>query len=170
MLFLLSYKLTSEVVVMARSKWETNVQPKLQLIKNWARDGLIDKQIAKNCEVAYSTFNLYKTKYSELSESLKESKEIADYEVENAMFKAATGYEYYEETLELVDGVMTVTKRVLKHQPPNATLNIFWNKNRNSKKWRDQQHVNHGGGVVSKVVDYSHLSDDELDKELSRYD
>lgn len=154
---------------MAKSKWYTHVEPKLQLIKNWARDGLIDKQIAKNLDVGYSTFNLYKSKHLELLEALKESKEIADYEVENAMFKAAIGYDYYEEVQDLVGGVWVTTKRQLKHQPPNATLNIFWNKNRNSKKWRDQQHLNHGGGVVSKVVDYSHLSEEELNKEINRY-
>ncbi|WP_240415013.1 transposase [Paenibacillus periandrae] len=154
---------------MAKSKWEINVKPKLDLIKSWAQSGLIDRQIAKNLNIAYSTFNLYKDKYSELSEALKKSKEEADYEVTNSLNRAANGFEYFEETQELINGEWQVTKRTKKVQPPNVTAAIFWLKNRDPKNWRDKQHINHSGGVVSTVVDYSHLSDEELEKELESY-
>ncbi|MEF3309500.1 transposase [Paenibacillus sp. GYB004] len=167
---------------MARNKWETHVLPKLELIRNWARSGLIEKQIAKNLDIAYSTFNLYKEKYPELLESLKVSKEEADYEVVNSLYRRANGYEYDETTYEPQvdadgnpilneDGTprLAVTKVVRKQVAPDTTAQIFWLKNRDPKNWRDRQHINHSGGVVSKVVDYSHLSDEELDKELERY-
>ena len=61
-------------------------------LRGWARDGLIDEQIANNCGVAYSTFRVYKNQYPELAAALAKGKEVADYEVENALFKRATGY------------------------------------------------------------------------------
>lgn len=155
---------------MAKSKYFTNVEPKLDLIKNWARSGLIESQIAKNLGVAYSTFRTYRDKYPALSAALKESKEVADYQVINALFEAAKGFEYWEETYEKDGEQDKLTRRIKKVQPPNVAAAIFWLKNRDPKNWRDKQHINHSGGVVSKVVDYSHLSDDELEKELSRYD
>lgn len=153
-----------------KGKYASYVEPKLKLISNWARSGLIDKQIAKNLGIADSTFREYKKMYPALSAALKESKEEADYEVVNALFRSATGYEYDEETKELVKGRWKTTKKVTKHEKPNPTAAIFWLKNRDSKNWRDRQHINHSGGVVSKVVDYSYMSEEELEKELKRYE
>jgi len=67
------------------------VLPRLLEIEAWARDGLIDEDIAHNLGVAYSTFCEYK-KRPELSEALKKSKAVADIIVENALFKKACGY------------------------------------------------------------------------------
>lgn len=47
-------------------------------IEEWARDGLINEQIAKNLGVAYSTFREYKNKHSALSAALKKRKEVVD--------------------------------------------------------------------------------------------
>ncbi len=103
---------------MAKSKYETHVKPKLQLVEGWARDGLTDEQIAHNLGVAYSTFREYKKKYSALSAALKKGKEIVDYEVENALLKRALGYKYDEVTIEEFDDgsvkTKTVTKEALK--------------------------------------------------------
>lgn len=122
---------------MAKSKYFTHVEPKLILVEGWARDGLTDEQIAKNLNVAVSTFNEYKKKYPEFSESLKRGKEIVDYEVENALLKRALGYEYEEITYEHGEE----TKRVRKQVSPDTTAQIFWLKNRKSEQWRDKQVV-----------------------------
>lgn len=86
---------------------------KLILLEGWARDGLTDKQIAKNIGIAESTLNEWKKKYSEFSKSLKKGKEVIDFEVENALLKNA-----------------------LKG---DTTAQIFWLKNRKSKQWRDSR-------------------------------
>lgn len=169
-----------------KSKYHSHVLPKLILVEAWARDGLRQDQIAKNLGITASTLYEYKKKHSELSEALKKGQEIVDIEVENSLLKRARGYRYDEitreavpyKTIREVDGQeveeteyrLTVTKIVTKEVQPDTTAQIFWLKNRKPKIWRDQQHINHGGGVVSKVVDYSHLSDEELEKELERYD
>lgn len=85
-----------------RGKYYTHVEPKLLLVEAWARDGTIDRDIAKKLGVAYSTFREYVKQHSALSAVLKRGKEVADVEVENALFNRALGYEYTERKLEPV--------------------------------------------------------------------
>jgi hypothetical protein len=105
----------------------------LLLLEGWARRGLTDEQIAKNCRVKAATLYNWKKKYFEIFEALKKGKDIVDIEVENALYKRAVGYEYEESKLE--DGVRTETK---KHMPPDVTAGIFWLKNRMPELWRDR--------------------------------
>ncbi len=99
---------------MAKSKWE-QVKDKLTLVEGWARDGLTNEQIAENLGVSKTTFYKMLKEHSELSELLKKSKEVVDYEVENALLQSA-----------------------LKG---NVTAQIFWLKNRKPKEWRERQEV-----------------------------
>lgn len=142
---------------MAKSKYLTHVEPKLKLIEGWARDGLTDEQIAKNLNIAYSTFKEYKNKYPAFSATLKRGKEIVDYEVENALLKRALGYEYDEITYENGEEVKRVTKQVA----PDTTAQIFWLKNRKPDKWRDKKDVEHSGEINNP---YAELTTEELKK------
>ena len=103
-------------------------------IQGWARDGLIDEQIAHNMGITTKTLYEWKNKYSEISEALKKGKEVIDRQVENALLKRALGYVYDETTYE--DGVET--KRVKKEVAPDTTAQIFWLKNRKPAEWRDK--------------------------------
>lgn len=131
---------------MAKSKWD-DVKEKLILVEGWARDGLTDEQIANNLGISIQTFYTYKKDHVEFSESLKRGKEVADYEVENALFKRATGYKYIETTKERnAKGQLVVTKEVTKEVAPDSTAMIFWLKNRKPKQWRDKQQTENEDG------------------------
>nr|DAF13719.1 MAG TPA: terminase small subunit [Caudoviricetes sp.] len=106
-------------------------------IEGWAKDGLIDEQIAKNMGVAYSTFKDWKKRFPDLSAVLKRSKEVVDREVENALFESAKGFVYEEETVTNTGEVVTVKK----YSKPNVTAQIFWLKNRKRNEWRDKQEI-----------------------------
>lgn len=106
-------------------------------IEGWAKDGLIDEQIAKNMGVAYSTFKDWKKRFPDLSDVLKRSKEVVDREVENALFESAKGFVYEEETVTNTGEVVTVKK----YSKPNVTAQIFWLKNRKRNEWRDKQEI-----------------------------
>lgn len=106
-------------------------------IKGWARDGLTDKEIATQCGVAPSTFNEWKKKFPELSESLKEGKDVPDRKVENALYNSAIGYYYFEEQVTNTGEVVEVRR----YSKPNTTAQIFWLKNRKPDGWRDKQEV-----------------------------
>ena len=109
----------------------------LILVEGWARDGLIDEQIAKNMNVAYSTFREWKKKFPTLSAALKQGKEVSDRHVENALFKTATGYYYHEETVTNAGEIVTIKK----YSKPNTTAQIFWLKNRKTE-WTDRVDIN----------------------------
>lgn len=132
-------------------------------IEGWARDGLIDKQIAENIGVAYSTFREWVKKFPALSAALKKGKEVVDRQVENALFKSAVGYEYTEITKELTDSGMKVTKRVTKQVAPNPTSAIFWLKNRKPDEWRDKKETQ-VSGEMSVNNPFAGLSEKELRK------
>ncbi|MCM1130097.1 MAG: helix-turn-helix domain-containing protein [Roseburia sp.] len=84
----------------------------LALLRGWARDGLTDDEIAHNMGISRSTLYEWKKKYSDLSDTLKEGKDSADYEIENALFNSA--------------------------KSGNVTAMIFWLKNRKPSKWRER--------------------------------
>ena len=92
-------------------------------IRGWCLDGLIDKQIYKNMGISRTTFYKWKSENSEFADLLKRGKEIADREVENALFKSATGF------IGPAD----------KYYPPNTTAQIFWLKNRKKDDWKDKR-------------------------------
>jgi len=83
-----------------KSNYYKLVEPKLEMIKNWCRDGDIEETICEKLGVGVSTFGRYKLDYKELRDALKEGKETIDYEVENALLKRALGYSYVETTRE----------------------------------------------------------------------
>lgn len=111
-------------------------------IQGWARDGLVDAQIAGNIGVAVQTLYEWCRRFPSISEALKKGKAPVDIEVENALLKRALGYEY-EETVTEIEEVNGKPKKhirkVMKHMPPDATAMIFWLKNRRPDRWRDKQ-------------------------------
>lgn len=126
---------------MAKGKYQRWLEPDgLTLLEGWARDGLTDEQIAKNCGCNAGTLYEWKKKYPEISEALKKGKEVVDYEVENALLQSAR------------DG--------------NTTAQIFWLKNRRPDKWRDKQlEVNSTGDQEALSSLYDVLEEPDEDHE-----
>ena len=142
----------------------------LTLIEGWAREGLSDEQISHNMGIVPKTLYEWMNKYSDISKSVKKGKEVADFEVENALYKSAMGYEYEEVKQYIKDmGNGKQEKRIektMKHIAPNTTAQIFWLKNRKRDKWNDRQHIEHGGSISiedkSGVID-KYLSEEDED-------
>ena len=127
---------------MAKGKYEywLSDEGKLRLAA-WARDGLTDDDIAANMGISRSTLAAWKKKYQDISDTLKEGKDVADIRVENALYKKAVGGVYTEVTEERIKGVLVVTKRITKEIPGDTTAQIFWLKNRKPDIWKDKQNV-----------------------------
>jgi ACT domain-containing protein len=143
------------VITIAKSKYETDVLPRLVEIEAWKRDGLTDEQIFKNLGISKDTFYKYKDKYADFSDALKKGKEVADIEVENALFKRAVGYKYKEVIKEVkeIDGKKsTYVKEVIKEMPGDVAAQIFWLKNRKSSKWKDKQDIDIEDNNVSITI------------------
>ena len=147
---------------MAKGKYKHWLEPEsLILVEGWARSGLTNKEIAKNIGISEKTLYEWIEKYPQFGEALKKNKEIADYIVENALFKKATGYEYKEKIAEIIRDPRTGEilkqhiREVTKHQPPDTLAIIFFLKNRKPKEWRDKRYVyddvDHQGGGPSAM-------------------
>lgn len=109
----------------------------LLLIEGWARDGLTEEQIAHNMGIRRETLIQWKKRYDNISNALKSGKEVVDRQVENALFKTATGFYYDEETVTNQGEVVTVRK----YSKPNTTAQIYWLKNRKRDVWTDKQEL-----------------------------
>ena len=151
---------------MAKGKFEYWLTEEgLLRIGAWARDGLTDEQIAHNIGIARQTLNEWKNRFPSISDTLKKNKEVADVQVENALFKRAIGFEYTEEKtiVSAKDGVRTET--TIKQVVPDTTAAIFWLKNRKPDVWRDRKDIVIEGTINT---DTSQLSDSELDEQINK--
>lgn len=119
------------------------IEKNLEQIEEWAANGLTIKQIADNLGVSRSTLHKYKSQCKKISDTVKKGREEAVLTLENAMFRAATGYnyvttepvktkhiEYNPETgKKLREWEEVVEVEVVEHVPANATAGIFLLKN-----------------------------------------
>lgn len=131
---------------MAKPKYEEWLTDDgLLRISGWARDGLTYQQIADNMHINVTTLRDWRKAYPSIDSALKESADIADRHVENALYKRALGYTYDEVTQELHYNKETgeeqfvETRRVTKQVLPDVTAQIYWLKNRKPKDWRDKR-------------------------------
>lgn len=127
---------------MAKLKYDKRNFP--LLAEGWARQGLSDKQIAKNLKISVETFYQYVKKYPEFSEALKKGKEPVDVSVENSLLKKAIGYEVEETITEMKireDGseYPSVIRKMKKHIQPDTGAIAFWLKNRRPDLWRENK-------------------------------
>ena len=125
---------------MAKGKWD-DVKARFHDIEMWLKQGLAEYQIFKNLRVGKTTWESYKKKRPELVELLKKGKECQISEVENALFKNATGYYYFvDEAIKIKDpdgGEHVEKVRVQKFKPPETGAIAFFLKNKNKRDWTD---------------------------------
>lgn len=134
---------------MAKSKYETHVQPYLERIEWWVKMGASQEEVADKLHIACSTLSLYLAKgrageapYSEISECFARGCGEPDDTVEAALYKRAKGIEYEEQTFERKPNPETgqyeevCTKRVTKFIPPDPRACEFWLTNRRPNKWK----------------------------------
>ena len=150
---------------MAKSKYSTNVEPRLLEIAAWCRDGATDEEIYTALKISKDTFYRYKKVYSDFSDALKENKEIADIKVENALNRNALGYSYEEECVVMKKEILyneqgkkqqeityPVTVSVTKHKEAETKAQQFWLQNRKPDKWKNQMSID-GKLKVTKLED-----------------
>ena len=138
-------------------------------VTGWARDGLIEKQIAKNMGVAESTLREWKRRFPEIAEALRKGKEVVDREVENALYKSALGFmqkikkpvrirevEFDPKTgkkIKELEKWVQVEEEI--YIAPQVTAQIFWLKNRKPDQWREKNDLTltPSNGVLESLME-----------------
>lgn len=127
-------------------KYDKWITPKgIAQLSAWAMNGLIDEEIAKKIGITRCTLYEWKKRFPSISDALKNSKDVIDDQVEQALLKRATGYEVEEieesETYDPRAGTITKHRTITKHLTADTVAQIFWLKNRRPDKWRSQDKV-----------------------------
>lgn len=99
----------------------------LTLIRGWCMDGATNKDIAGMLGISEATFYRWVEKSELLAEAILDTKEIADYKVENALFKAALA--------------------------GNVTAMAIWLNNRRPDKWRQHQREYQGDESGTGIIE-----------------
>ena len=122
---------------MAKSKWLL-VKDRLHEVEKWARDGLTERQIAKNLSISHQTLSVYKGRHDELFDAIKQGRQSCVTEIENALVKRALGFEYEEEKTYIKDEEGKTTKyteKTKKYQPPDVGACAILLKNKDRGNW-----------------------------------
>lgn len=108
-------------------KWLTHEG--LVRIGGWSRDGLTDEQIAHNMGISRSTLNVWRKKYSDISDTISKGKDVVDREVENALLNRAMGttttdkmYRMVHKDDEILDMEQRQYQNAWKLEHPAATI------------------------------------------------
>ena len=112
----------------------------LTLIAGWRRNGMALTEIAeKNIGISKTAFWGWYKQSEPLRHACANSKDIADYTVEDALYRRAVGYNYEEKIFELVEGEIRLTRVVEKHMPPDTKAIMQYLFNRRPEVWRALQ-------------------------------
>lgn len=119
---------------------------KEEAISTACENGADTKGLAKLLQCSPRTIQTIRREYPRFKEIIERANEVADEEIESALFRRAKGYEAEETITEVKvspDGSANTTyvKKVKKHVPPDTTAAIFWLKNRCRARWSDRQDV-----------------------------
>ena len=122
--------------------------------KGFARRGLSEKHVAQNLGISEQTLNVWKNKFPEFLEGLREGQRPVNEEVENALLQRALGYEHQDESYSIEDKVLdgkvhrlTSGKKIKKHIPGDVKAMIFWLTNREKGRWKDKLTTEHEGSI-----------------------
>ena len=113
--------------------------------------GATDAELADFFEVAESTINEWKLAHKEFSESIKKGKQQADANVADRLYQRAMGFEHDDVHVSNYQGEVTLTP-IRKIHAPDTGAAVFWLKNRQSKKWREKQEVEHTGNLFDSLL------------------
>lgn len=115
-------------------------EPGLTLIAGWRRQGTPLTKIAQEyIGVSNTAFFGWYRESEDMKKAIANSKDVANMSVEEALYRRAVGYDYWEEVWELVEGNVILTKKYKKHLPPDTKAILHWLFNRMPTVWRSVQ-------------------------------
>lgn len=111
----------------------------LKIVRGWRRNGTPLTKIAEYIGISRTAFWGWYRESESLREACATGKELADLSVEEALYRKATGYDYIEETYDLIEGEMRLAHKYKRHMPPDTKAILSWLYNRLPNQWRSIQ-------------------------------
>ncbi|EPR12323.1 hypothetical protein [Ruminiclostridium papyrosolvens] len=140
------------------------IDSSLKLIESMVEDNKTDKEIADKLGVGYSTYKKYKATNDDLKAVISEGKDKKNQRVEQAVFKTAVGYTYWEEVATKVkcqelaeDGTTILEKEsvviseVKKYKGPDLAAQKYYLNNREKARWKDDPHAVENNKKLTKL-------------------
>ena len=104
------------------SKYKSDVEPRLEEVRQWAKAGATNREIAAALSVDESTFYDYQNRFPEFSEAIRQGRMSGVPEVKTALLRLAVGMEVTETVTTVEpgeDGKMhPVRSHITKKQLP----------------------------------------------------
>lgn len=118
--------------------------------------GVTDAEMAAVFGIAESTLHLWKLEHPEFSESIDAGKAPADAKVAASLYHRSLGYSHEAVKIFMPQGASEpVYAPYVEHYPPDTQAASLWLRNRQSRKWRDKQEVEHSGDLTITRVNFS---------------
>ncbi len=118
-------------------------------VTKYAELGATNRMLGAVFDVHEDTITRWRKRYPEFGEAIEKAKAVADIQVEDALFKMATGYSYTVEEAKVTKDAQgnehLESISLTKYETPKIQAIQFWLKNRRPELWRDRTELEHGG-------------------------
>ena len=125
---------------MAKSKYETHVQPRLKEIEEWVKQGATDEEIAKALSISMASLYSYKAKHKEFLEAFARARAKIVIDIKDALLKKALGFTYEEEKKvgkkDKNGENIVLVEKYTRYSPPSETAAAMLLRNYDPE-WRD---------------------------------
>lgn len=112
----------------------------LLLIESWRRKGVKMEEIANDyIGISVEAFRKWRRESPSIQRACNTAIEVCNSSVERSLLKRATGYDYWEEVWELVEGDMMLTRKYKRHVPPDTKAILAWLYNHLPNMYRTSQ-------------------------------
>jgi len=145
-----------------KSKYQTHIEPNVELILGWLRSGYTEQSIAKRLGVGASTWKHYKGQYQDFRDLIQKGQQDIAALCVNSLLKRAVGYDYEEVHKEVVNpgsqgqgrsgAQRVVVKTITKHVPADVGACCVILFNRMKGKWQNKQEIKHSGQIKNTGV------------------
>lgn len=117
--------------------------------------GSTDVEMADFFSVSEQTLNAWKKAHPSFLESITRGKAAADGNVAEKLYQRALGYSHTAVKIFMPAGAESpVYADYTEHYPPDTQAASLWLRNRQPKKWRDKQEVEHSGELTVNRVTF----------------
>lgn len=145
-------------------------------LQGYARDGMVDRELAEAMGISRTTLNKWKAKFPQMAAVLRCGKEVADRKVENSLFEKCTGKtvtlkkpmkikrtEYDPKTGKKISEHEEIVEADTEEYIPADTKAItFWLINRKPEAWRNKVEIESHEDDNSGIIQIEHIGNEEI--------